>query len=164
MEAEFDSTVTNAADGSVVDGIKDGNRIPSVPNWQLSAVATYTMPALLNSKESYITASWQFVGSQITQSGDQESTPFPSDNDSYIDPDGTRMALNFRDRMELDAYNLFNLNAGMVYDSWEVMFYIKNIADENPQLSFDRERGGAARLAYRVGQPRTFGILSRFYF
>ena len=66
--------------------------------------------------------------------------------------------------MELDAYHLFNLNTGLLYDSWEVMLYIKNIADENPQLSFDRERGGAARLAYRVGQPRTFGILSRFYF
>ena len=64
----------------------------------------------------------------------------------------------------LDPYHLFNLNAGMVYDSWEVMLYIKNIGDENPQLSFDRERGGRARLAYRVGQPRTFGILSRFYF
>ena len=163
VEAEFDSTVTNAADGSVVDGIKDGNRIPSVPNWQLSAVATYTFPGLFQSRESYITASWQFVGSQITQSGDQENTPFPS-SDSYIDPDGTRMALNFRDRMELDAYNLFNLNTGLLYDSWEVMLYIKNITDENPQLSFDRERGGAARLAYRVGQPRTFGILSRFYF
>ena len=62
VEAEFDSTVTNAADGSVVDGIKDGNRIPSVPNWQLSAVATYTFPGLWQSKESYITASWQFVG------------------------------------------------------------------------------------------------------
>ena len=163
VEAEFDSTVINAADGKPIEGIKDGNRIPSVPNWQLSAVATYTFPGLWNSKESYVTASWQFVGSQITQSGDQVNAPFPG-SALYVDPDGTRMQRNFRDRMELDAYNLFNLNAGMVYDSWEVMFYIKNITDENPQLSFDRERGGAARLAYRVGQPRTFGILSRFYF
>ncbi len=164
VEAEFDSTVSHTVTGDPLEGIEDGNRIPSVPNWQLSAVATYTFPGLFQSRESYITASWQFVGSQITQSGDQENTPFPSDNDSYIDPDGTRMALNFRDRMELDAYNLFNLNTGLLYDSWEVMLYIKNITDENPQLSFDRERGGAARLAYRVGQPRTFGILSRFYF
>ena len=50
VEAEFDSTVINAADGSVIDGIKDGNRIPSVPNWQLSAVATYTFPGLLQSQ------------------------------------------------------------------------------------------------------------------
>ena len=175
VEAEFDSTVRTVTDvtddagnvtlpkGSVVDGIKDGNRIPSVPNWQLSAVATYTFPGLWQSKESYVTASWQFVGSQITQSGDQVNTPFPS-GDLYIGPDGAREPQDFRDRLELDAYHLFNLNAGMVYDSWEVMLYIKNIGDENPQLSFDRERGGRARLAYRVGQPRTFGILSRFYF
>ena len=75
VEAEFDSTVVNAANGQVIEGIQDGNRIPSVPNWQLSAVATYTFPGLLQSRESYVTASWQFVGSQITQSGDQVSGP-----------------------------------------------------------------------------------------
>ena len=168
VEAEFDSTV-NANDGSVVAGIKDGNRIPSVPNWQLSAVATYTFPGLWQSKESYVTASWQFVGSQITQSGDQENTIFPpnqTENPVIAGPttQDLRSDLNFRDRMELDAYHLLNLNTGLLYDTWEVMLYIKNITDENPQLSFDRERGGRARLGYRVGQPRTFGILSRFYF
>ena len=164
VEAEFDSTV-RTMDDKVVAGIKDGNRIPSVPNWQLSAVATYTLPALLHSKESYVTASWQFVGKQITQSGDQENTPFPPDGDeSFVDPDGTTRQLNFRDDLELDAYHLFNLNTGLVYDRWEVMFYIKNITDENPKLSFDRERGGRARLAYRVGQPRTFGLMTNFYF
>lgn len=162
VEAEFDSTVTNMADGSVIDGIRDGNRIPSVPNWQLSAVATYTFPGLFQSEESYVTASWQFVGNQITQSGDQENTPFPSI--SVVDVDGTTKQLNFRDRMELDPYHLLNLNTGLLYDTWEVMFYVKNITDENPQFSFDRELGGRARLAYRVGQPRTFGLLTRFYF
>ncbi len=157
VEAEFDTTIPN------VPGIKDGNRIPSVPNWQLSAVATYTFPGVLNSKESYVTAAWQYVGSQFTQPGDQENTPYPSRLIAGLT--GADMASdNFRDQMELDAYHLLNLNTGLLYDTWEVMFYIKNITDENPQLSFDRERGGAARLAYRVGQPRTFGILSRFYF
>ena len=157
VEAEFDSTVPN------VPGIKDGNRIPSVPNWQLSAMATYTFPGVLNSKESYVTASWQFVGDQITQPGDQDSTPYPSRLITGLT--GADMtADNFRDQMELDPYHLFNLNTGLLYDTWEVMLYIKNITDENPQLSFDRERNGAARMAYRVGQPRTFGILSRFYF
>ena len=163
VEAVFDSTVTDTVNGGALAGIKDGNRIPSVPNWQLSAVATYTFPGLFQSRESYVSASWQFVGDQITQSADQVNTPYPS-GASFVDPSGTYRQLNFQDQLELDAYHLFNLNAGMVYDSWEVMLYIKNIADENPQLSFDRERGGRARLAYRVGQPRTFGILSRFYF
>jgi iron complex outermembrane receptor protein len=157
VEAEFDTTVPN------VPGIKDGNRIPSVPNWQLSAMATYTFPGVLNSKESYVTASWQFVGDQITQPGDQDSTPYPSRLITGLT--GADMASdNFRDQMELDPYHLLNLNTGLLYDTWEVMLYIKNITDENPQLSFDRERNGAARMAYRVGQPRTFGILSRFYF
>ncbi len=157
VQAEFDSTVAN------VPGIKDGNRIPSVPEWQLSAVATYTFPGLFQSEESYVTASWQYVGSQFTQPSDQESTPYPARLITGLT--GADMASdNFRDQMELDAYNLFNLNTGLLYDTWEVMFYIKNITDENPQLSFDRERNGAARMAYRVGQPRTFGILSRFYF
>ena len=157
VEAEFDTTVPN------VPGIKDGNRIPSVPNWQLSAMATYTFPGVLNSKESYVTASWQFVGDQITQPGDQDSTPYPSRLITGLT--GADMATdNFRDQMELDPYHLLNLNTGLLYDTWEVMLYIKNITDENPQLSFDRERNGAARMAYRVGQPRTFGILSRFYF
>ena len=174
VQAEFDSTVRTVADvrnddgvvtlpaGSVIDGIQDGNRIPSVPNWQLSAIATYTFPGLFQSKESYVTASWQFVGSQITQSGDQvpgagsfaHSLPYAGMTGNEV----TNVDL------ELDPYHLFNLNTGLLYDTWEVMFYIKNIADENPQQSFDRERGGRARLAYRVGQPRTFGILSRFYF
>ena len=91
VEAEFDSTVPDTVNGGAIEGIKDGNRIPSVPNWQLSAVATYTFPGLFQSRESYVTASWQFVGSQITQSGDQVNTPFPS-SDLYVDPDGTRMA------------------------------------------------------------------------
>ena len=54
--------------------------------------------------------------------------------------------------LELDPYNLFNLNTGLLYDTWEVMLYVKNITDENPQQSFDRERGGRAR------PRRTFGL------
>ena len=174
VQAEFDSTVRTVTDildndgnittpaGSVVAGIKDGNRIPSVPNWQLSASATYTFPGVLRAKESYVSASWQFVGEQITQSGDQapgagsfaHGLPYAGMTGNEV----TNLDLT------LDPYHLFNLNTGLVYDSWEVMFYVKNIADENPKLSFDRERGGRARLAYRVGQPRTFGLLARVYF
>lgn len=175
VQAEFDSTVRTVTDvvdertgevtlpaGSVVAGIEDGNRIPSVPNWQLSAVATYTFPSLFQSKESYLTASWQFVGSQITQSGDQVPGAGSFTHDlPYAGMTGNEVT---NVDLELDPYHLFNLNTGLLYDTWEVMLYIKNIADENPQLSFDRERGGRARLAYRVGQPRTFGILTRFYF
>ncbi len=169
VEAEFDSTLLfdntkPDTDDNVVEGIKEGNRIPSVPDWQLSASAIYTFPGLLKASESYVSASWQFVGKQITQPGDQEDGDFPAD-DSLTGPTfAEQIDLNFRDKLELDSYSLINLRAGLLYDDMEVMFYVDNVTDENAQLSFDRERGGIARLAYRVGQPRTFGMVARVAF
>ena len=161
LEAEFDSTI-RAADGGVVNGIEDGNRIPSVPDWQLSGSATYTLPGILSARESYLSASWQFVGDSITQSGDQVSgneifshgLPYrgaSADEETEVD-------------LLLDSYHLFNLSAGLVYGNIEFTAYVKNITDENVRLSFDRERNGRARLAYRVGQPRTFGVVTRMRF
>lgn len=162
VEAEFDSTIRTADGNSVVEGIEDGNRIPSVPDWQLSGSATYTLPGFLSARESYLSASWQFVGDSITQSGDQvpgrgvftHNLPYsgiPADQTTEVD-------------LLLDSYHLFNLSAGLVYDNIEFTAYVKNITDENVELSFDRERGGRARLAYRVGQPRTFGVVTRMRF
>jgi len=161
LEAEFDSTIRTAA-GDVVEGIEKGNRIPSVPDWQLSGSATYTLPGLLSARESFLSASWQFVGDSITQSGDQvpgrgvfgHGLPYrgaSADEATEVD-------------LLLDSYHLFNLSAGLVYDKIEFTAYVKNLADENVELSFDRERGGRARLAYRVGQPRTFGVVTRMRF
>ena len=162
LEAEFDSTIRAATDGSVVDGIENGNRIPSVPDWQISGSATYTLPGLLSARESYLSASWQFVGESITQSGDQvpgnevfaHGLPYrgaDADEETEVD-------------LLLDSYHLFNLSAGLVYNNLEFVAYVKNLTDENVKLSFDRERGGRARLAYRVGQPRTFGVVTRMRF
>ena len=161
LEAEFDSTI-RTADGNVVEGIEKGNRIPSVPDWQLSGSATYTLPGLLSARESYLSASWQFVGDSITQSGDQipgrgvftHNLPYsgiPADQTTEVD-------------LLLDSYHLLNLSAGLVYNNVEFTAYVKNLTDENVKLSFDRERGGRARLAYRVGQPRTFGVVTRMRF
>jgi len=161
LEAEFDSTIRTAG-GDVVEGIEEGNRIPSVPDWQLSGSATYTLPGILSAGESFLSASWQFVGDSITQSGDQipgrgvfgHGLPYrgaSADEATEVD-------------LLLDSYHLFNLSAGLVYDNIEFTAYVKNITDENVKLSFDRERGGRARLAYRVGQPRTFGVVTRMRF
>ena len=161
LEAEFDSTIRTAG-GDVVEGIEEGNRIPSVPDWQLSGSATYTLPGILSAGESFLSASWQFVGDSITQSGDQipgrgvfgHGLPYrgaSADEATEVD-------------LLLDSYHLFNLSAGLVYDNIEFTAYVKNITDENVKLSFDRERGGRARLAYRVGQPRIFGVVTRMRF
>ena len=160
IEAEFDSTLRTVG-GGTLDGIEKGNRIPSVPDWQISGSATYTLPGLLRANESYISGSWQFVGDSITQSGDQvpgkgvfTHLPYagiPADQTTEVD-------------LLLDSYHLFNLSAGLVYGNLELTAYVKNLTDENVELSFDRERNGRARLAYRVGQPRTFGVVTRMRF
>ena len=64
--------------------------------------------------------------------------------------------------LELPEYQLVNLSAGIDFDSGlSLIVYANNLLDENPLLSFDRERGGRARLGYSVGQPRTIGVTVR---
>ena len=61
----------------------------------------------------------------------------------------------------LDPYTLVNLSAGIIKDDWEAVLYVHNASDENALLSFDRERGGRARISYRTNQPRTIGLTYR---
>jgi len=64
--------------------------------------------------------------------------------------------------LQLPDYQLVNLSAGVDFDNGlSLIAYVNNVFDENALLSFDRERGGRARLGYTVGQPRTFGITAR---
>ena len=54
-----------------------------------------------------------------------------------------------------------NLSAGVEKDDWSATLYIHNVTDENANLSFNRERGGRARLAYFTNPPRTIGVVFR---
>lgn len=162
VQAEFDSTVLDSG-GNVVGGVKDGNRLASVPELSFSIGATYEFSdSLLGSNDTYIQGSWQYVGDRITQPSDQVAGA-----GSFVSglPFGgaTGAEVNELD-LELDAYRTLNLSAGLTYDSYEVLVYINNLFDENALLSFDRERGGRARLGYRVGNPRTVGVTFRTYF
>ena len=42
-----------------------------------------------------------------------------------------------------------------------MIVYVNNVFDENALLSFDRERGGRARLGFSTNQPRTYGVTVR---
>ena len=162
VRGRFDSTITTEGDTALL-GIKKGNRLPSVPDWQLSASATYTFPGILRADEGYLTAAWQYVGSQITQPGDQVegAGTFTHNLPGFGGLTGNETTTL---DLELDPYHLINLSTGLVYRNLEFMLYVKNLTDKNARLSFDRERGGRARLSYRVIQPRTFGLVTRMYF
>ncbi|MBX4389791.1 hypothetical protein K4H03_27320, partial [Mycobacterium tuberculosis] len=58
----------------MIAGIRDGNRLPTVPKFQLSANATYSFP-VSDGAEAYVATSIQHVGNRITQPSDQEGNP-----------------------------------------------------------------------------------------
>nr|WP_284734784.1 TonB-dependent receptor [Sphingosinicella terrae] len=158
VEAEFDSTVRDGS-GNVIGGIREGNRLPSVPNFQLSASASYSFPVAAGA-EAFVGTSFQHVGSRYTQPSDQENNPR-----AFVSglPFGgaTGAEVTLLD-LRLPSYNYVNLSAGIDWDNGlGVMLYVTNLFDENALLSFDRERGGRARLGYNIGQPRVIGITVR---
>ena len=57
-----------------------------------------------------------------------------------------------------------NFRVGVRHGVWDVAFYVNNITDETTFLSLERERDFRAREGFIVGQPRTFGISTRFDF
>lgn len=159
LESEFDSTVVDGI-GNVLAGLRDGNRLASVPQFQIAATASYSFP--VGSNEGYIAATFQHVGSRFTQPSDQENNPR-----SFVSglPFGGATGLDATVvDLELPSYQIFNLTAGIDFETWELLVYANNLFDENALLAFDRERGGRARLGFHVNQPRTIGMTARFHF
>jgi iron complex outermembrane receptor protein len=159
VEAEFDETRLKQ-NGQVLEGIEDGNRLPSVPQFQLAASAFYNFPISDGEDEAFVGVTFQHVGARYTQPGDQENNPR-----TFVHglPFGGAPAAAFTVvDLKLRSYQLFNVSAGVELDNgFEVTAYINNLLDQNALLAFDRERGGRARLGYHIGQPRTYGLTVR---
>jgi iron complex outermembrane recepter protein len=161
IEAEFDSDVVTTA-GAIIAGIRDGNRLPTVPKFQVAATATYEQ-RFGDNADWYLSASAQHVGNRYTQPGDQEPGS-GSFNFVFFDPATGAFGTSVQNfgSLKLPAYELVNLSAGIEFDSGlDVVLYVNNVFDESPRLSLDRERGGRARLGYHIGQPRTIGLTVR---
>jgi iron complex outermembrane receptor protein len=158
VEAEFDSSVKDGA-GAILGGIRDGNRLPSVPKFQISADITYTKE-VREGVNAYINASVQHIGNRFTQASDQENNPR-----SFVSGlafGGATGTVPTVVNLQLPSYEIVNLSIGLeMADGVDLVAYVNNIFDENALLSFDRERGGRARLGYSVGQPRVMGVTVR---
>ncbi|MHA6288012.1 TonB-dependent receptor [Maricaulis sp. CAU 1757] len=157
VEARFDSTVRDGT-GAVLGGVRAGNRLASVPEFQMSASMAYNWDAAWagDNAEGFFTASIQHVGDRITQPGDQ--VPGAGSFSSGLPFGGATGAEVTTLDLELEPYELVYVSTGIDWGDMQVTFFIDNVFDENVNLSFDRERGGRARLSYRTNQPRTFGI------
>ena len=142
-------------------GIREGNRLPSVPEFQFSAAATYQW-TLRADALGYLTGTYQHVGSRFTQLVDEESG-FGSVNlltfTGTIGGPLTQGTFTFNP--ELPSYDIANLRLGVLKGKWDVALFANNLTDERAFLSLDRERGNRARVGFLTNQPRTFGFTIR---
>jgi len=165
-DPELRSTLTSTGGGgqvSVVSGIEEGRRLPSVPRVQLAGAVTLQGEVRPGSL-AYLTTTYQHIGSRFTQVGDDElgTLNLLSFGANTIGAPLTQST--FRYDPEMPAYNVVNLRLGLRRNTWDVAVFVNNVTDEVARLSLDRERGTRARISYLTNQPRTFGVSYRFTF
>jgi len=174
-DSELRSTILSA--GQPVSGMESGNRLPSVPQVQVTSAVTYKWQVSPGSR-AFISGSYQHVGSRFTAI-DDHGRGFCYPTDRPICPFGTvdmerfdslggatiggpLTQRTFTFDPELPAYNLVNLRAGLIRESWELAIFLNNLTDERAFLALDRERGTGARVGHLTNQPRTMGVTLRF--
>jgi iron complex outermembrane receptor protein len=162
-----DSTLRSSllSGGSIVSGIEEGNRLPTVPRLQLAATATFQRQVRANAL-GYLTGTFQHIGSRFTQIGDQAAGFGIVDLNSFgaNTIGGPLTTSQFSFDPELPAYDIVNLRVGVLRGRWDVALFANNVTDERALLSLDQERGTRARVSYLTNQPRTIGVTARLNF
>ncbi len=167
-DSELRSTLTStdaAGNVTVVSGIEEGNRLPTVPQFQAFAAGTYRWE-MKNGWGGYLVSTYQHVGSRFTQIGDQ-AAGFGSVNLLSFAPNnigGPLTANTFNFNPELPSYDIINLRLGFLNEKWDAAFFVNNVTDEVAFLALDQERGTRARVGYLTNQPLTLGISTRVKF
>jgi len=164
-----DAKVTQTLSGSEATieatGIRDGNRLPSVPTFQSSVTATYQQP-IAEGFQGYINGSWSYIGSRYTQLADQEPGTGIIDLNHFA-PNTIGGPLTqdfFHFDPLLPSYNILNLRLGVRHNVWDFAFYCNNVTNEHAELALDRERGFFARQGFLINPPRTYGLQARVDF
>ena len=156
-------TQSQFAGSAPIAGIRKGNRLPTSPEFQAAASATYTQDVA--AYDGFVTLTLQHVGSSYTQLGDQEP-PFGCIGCPGVGffNFGAPTISEFRFDPKLPAYQLGNLRFGVRNQRFEAAAFINNLWDERAFLSIDRERGTRARVGYLTNQPRMYGVTARVNF
>jgi iron complex outermembrane receptor protein len=156
--------VSSEVDSTISTVILDGDRQPSVPEFQLAANATYSWP-MTAAIDGYVSASYQHVGDRYTQIADQRAAFGTFDirlggvPTGYGDPEiGGVPLTTFTFDPLLPSYDIGNLRFGVRGDDWDAAIFVNNIGDESALLGLDQERGRVARVGYLTNQPRTIGL------
>ena len=168
ITSKLQSTLTStdkAGVVSVVSGIQKGNRLPTVPEFQMTAAATLHWH-MTGTWAGYTTGVYQHIGDRFTQIGDQ-AAGFGTVNLNSFAPHnigGPYTQSTFTFNPKLPAYNIVNLRMGVLYNKWDTALFVNNLTNETAFLALDQERGTRARVGYLTNQPRTIGISTRVNF
>lgn len=164
VQAEITESRVNAS-GTPIAGIRDGNRLPTSPEFQAAASVTYNW-AFSTALDGFVNLTLQHVGSSYTQLADQEAPTgcVGCAGAPGFFAFGAPTISQFTFDPELPSYDLGNLRFGVRSDVWEAAAYVNNLWDERAFLSLDRERGFRARVAYLTNMPRTYGVSLRMNF
>jgi iron complex outermembrane receptor protein len=171
IDAKITDSQLDPTTGNPIGGIREGNRLPTSPEFQAVATLAYNW-AMASAMESYVRLTAQHVGSSYTQLADQEPN-FGVITNVMSPPAGAARLINFGGippdttvnfGAELPAYDIANLRWGFRTDKWEGGVFVNNITDERAFLSVDRERGRSARVGYLTNPPRTYGVNFRINF
>ncbi len=166
-DGKLRSTVTSTdalGNTTVVSGIEDGRRLPSVAEVQAALSAVYRFE-VAGGAQMYVTGTWQYIGSRYTQVGDQDLGTLDMTAPPLFNTIGGPLTQNiFTYDPKLPAYDILNLRFGWRRSGWDISLYANNVFDELAYLALDRERGTLARIGYIVNQPRTIGIATRYTF
>jgi iron complex outermembrane receptor protein len=147
-----------------VGGIEKGNRLPTVPEFQMAASASYHWQ-VNNNWLGLVTGTYQHIGERFTQTGDQQPGFGTVFIDSFPSDIGGPYTQNvFRFNPELPAYDLVNLRLSFISSRFEVAAFVNNVTDERALLALDQERGTLARVGYLTNQPRTAGVTWGIHF
>jgi iron complex outermembrane receptor protein len=164
VQAEITESRLTAV-GNPIAGIREGNRLPTSPEFQAAASATYLW-SLASGREAFANFTFQHVGASYTQLGDQEP-PFGCVGcpgaPGFFDF-GAPTITQFEFATELPDYQIGNLRVGLRAQAWEVAAFVNNVWDERAFLSIDRERNTRARVGYLTNMPRTYGVSLRLEF
>ncbi len=166
--SKLESTLTSTDSKgvvSVVSGIQKGNRLPTVPEFQMTAAATLHFHTG-QSWAGYSTAVYQHVGDRYTQIGDQ-AAGFGTVNLNSFAPNnigGPFTQSTFTFNPKLPAYNIINWRIGVLINKWDTALFVNNLTNEEAKLALDQERGTRARVGFLVNQHRSAGISTRVNF
>ena len=163
-DSKLRSTLTSTdASGhtTIVAGIRSGARMPTVPQDQAAASATYRWPT--PRWVGYLTGVYQHIGDRFTQVGDEDLGPSAT-VPLFTNVGGPLTQNTFTFNPKLPAYDIVNLRFGILKGQWDTALFVNNLTNETARLALDRERGLRARVGYLTNQPRTIGVSTRVNF